>query len=104
MCHRLQFQCGLCVVINLGAQPSKEWPDLIGVEVLPVNLKILFLVGHPNTPTKLILVIVHWNLDDSMNKKVAPFDDAEVFCQKTVRVFGQLISPMEWSGRTDVGQ
>src|SRR6476646_7275041 len=51
-----------------------------------------------------MLVVTHRNLDDSMNKEVASLDDAKIFGQKTVRVFGQYINPMKRRGSADVRQ
>src|SRR5579859_7118867 len=72
--------------------------------MVAINPEILFLVRYPHTPPELMFIIMHRNLDDSMNEKISAFDNAEVLCQKAARVVGQNIGPLERSGRTDMRQ
>lgn len=80
MSHRFQIQSRLVVIVNLRAKPAKKRSNVSRIEMLAVNLKIFFLVGHPDTPTKPMLVAMHWNLNNSTHKEVVSFNDAKAFC------------------------
>jgi hypothetical protein len=55
--------------------------------MLAIAFEILLLVRHPDSPPELALVVVHWNLDDTVNKEVAPLNNAKIVSEKTFRVF-----------------
>lgn len=85
--HSLQVQGWLGVIVNPRTQPTKEWADIRGIKMLAIAFEILLLVRHPDSPPELALVVVHWNLDDTVNKEVAPLNNAKIVSEKTFRVF-----------------
>ena len=77
--HRLQIQSWFSEIADLVAKPAKEWPDVSGIEVRAVDLKILLLVRHPDSPPELMLVVVYRNLNEPANEKISTLYDAKIF-------------------------
>jgi len=78
MGHSFQAKRILRITGQTGAQPSKEWTDLVRFEIIDVRLKVLFFLGNPNAKAEIVILSVNGNMDHASDEKLFIIDATQV--------------------------
>jgi len=78
MRHGLEVQGGLRIATQFCAEPAEKWTDFRRARVLPVFVKILAFLRHPDTETEWVRIVMNGDFDHAPDEEVLVVDDAEV--------------------------